>query len=442
MKKQINKLLLCMTVSAVLITSLLISILFYSIFCRQVAADLKNYANVLEHVFISDQEAVHSYDPNIDELRITLIDTDGSVLIDSAVSQNKLENHNDRPEIQKAKSHGEAFSIRESNTLGRSTFYYAMLLEDGKILRVAKEASSIWSVLAGAIPGIILLLLLIIFLCYLVANYLTKKLVQPISAMAGHMDTLEPYQVVPELRPFISTIQKQHQDILKSAMLRQEFTANVSHELKTPLTSISGYAELIASGLAQNTEDVQRFAEEIKKNSSRLLALINDIIQLSALDSQEQTIHFELVDLWEVVQNCIQSLQVSAAKHQVTLSCQGIHCSVMGNKEQIEEVVFNLCDNAIRYNREGGTVEITAFQTEEGAKLTVKDTGIGIPKEHQERIFERFYRVDKSRSKSTGGTGLGLAIVKHIVMKHDAEMSLESEEGKGTCIQIRFPKVP
>ena len=440
MKKQINQLLLCMTVSAVLVTSLLVSVLFYSIFCRQVVADLKNYAGVLKQVYFMDEEPVHTYDLEINDLRITLIDTEGNVLIDSSASPEQMGNHSDRPEIKEAKTQGEGSSIRQSDTMGQNTFYYAVLLKDGNVLRVAKDASSIWNVLAKSFPGIIILLLLIIFLCYLVANYLTKKLVQPISALAGHMDTLEPCQVVPELRPFISTIQQQHQDIVKSALVRQEFTANVSHELKTPLTSISGYAELIASGLAQNKEDVQRFAGEIQKSSSRLLVLINDIIQLSALDSQEQVVSFEQVDLLEIVKNCTESLQVSATKHKVTLICRGVHCSVMGNKEQLEEVVNNLCDNAIRYNREGGLVEITVTQTKDGARLTVKDTGIGIPREHQERIFERFYRVDKSRSKSTGGTGLGLAIVKHIVLQHNAEISLESEGGKGTCIQVSFPR--
>lgn len=441
MKKQINRLLLCMTVLAVLITSILISVLFYSIFCKQVVADLKNYAGVLEHAFLINEDAVREYDPNIDDLRVTVIDAEGKVIVDSTASVQEMGNHSDRPEIKEAMEQGEGTSIRESDTMRKSTFYYAVQLEDGRVLRVAKEASSIWSVLAGAVPGIVTLLLIIIFLCYLVANYLTKKLIQPISAMAGHMDTLEPCQVVPELRPFISTIQKQHQDIVKSALMRQEFTANVSHELKTPLTSISGYAELIASGLAQNEEDVRRFAEEIRKNSSRLLALINDIIQLSALDTQEHTVSFEQVDLLELAQNCTQSLQVNATKHNVTLICRGVHCRVMGNKEQLEEVINNLCDNAIRYNREGGLVEITAIQTKNGARLTVRDTGIGIPKEHQDRIFERFYRVDKSRSKSTGGTGLGLAIVKHIVMQHNAEIALESEVGQGTCIQVNFPEV-
>lgn len=430
-----------MTVMAVLITSILISVLFYSIFCKQVVADLKNYAGVLEHAFLNNADAVRAYDPNIDDLRVTVIDAEGKVIIDSTASALEMGNHSDRPEIKEAREQGEGTSIRESDTMRKSTFYYAVLLEDGRVLRVAKEASSIWSVLAGAVPGVVTLLLVIIFLCYLVANYLTKKLIQPISAMAGHMDTLEPCQVVPELRPFISTIQQQHQDIVKSALMRQEFTANVSHELKTPLTSISGYAELIASGLAQNEEDVRRFAEEIKKSSSRLLALINDIIQLSALDTQEHTVSFEQVDLLEVAQNCSESLQVNATKHNVTLICRGVHCRVMGNKEQLEEVINNLCDNAIRYNREGGLVEITTIQTKNGARLTVRDTGIGIPKEHQDRIFERFYRVDKSRSKSTGGTGLGLAIVKHIVMQHNAEISLESEVGQGTCIQVNFPEV-
>lgn len=238
---------------------------------------------------------------------------------------------------------------------------------------------------------------------------------------------------------FMQTIKKQHQDILKNARMRQEFTANVTHELKTPLTSISGYSELIANGMATD-DDVQRFAREIHHNSTRLLTLINDIIRLSELDVEEEETNFEQVDLYGIAEDCVSMCQFSADKHNVTLSAEGSQCFVEGDKGMLEEVVYNLCDNAIRYNKEGGTVRVMVQQEEGKVFLSVKDTGIGIPDKHQERIFERFYRVDKSRSKSTGGTGLGLAIVKHIVAKHGAEMELHSEEGRGTEIKIIFEK--
>lgn len=211
----------------------------------------------------------------------------------------------------------------------------------------------------------------------------------------------------------------------------------ISHELKTPLTSISGYAELIENGMASEA-DVQHFAGEIHKNAKRLLTLINDIIKLSELDAIENSIYFETVNLYTMAETCVNMLQINAEKHQVTIEFHGEPCTITANKDMIEELLYNLCDNAIRYNVPGGNVKVYVGEENGRPFFCVKDTGIGIPKEHRERIFERFYRVDKSRSKSTGGTGLGLAIVKHVVAKHDAKIELNSEVGKGTEIKILF----
>ena len=195
-------------------------------------------------------------------------------------------------------------------------------------------------------------------------------------------------------------------------------------------------------------EDMVRFAGEIHKNANRLLTLINDIIQLSELDTNAREVVYENVNLYELAQTCVEMLQMNAGKHGIELTMAGENggnkykenvCVVKANKQMIEEVLYNLCDNAIRYNNEGGYVKVSVYPDNSEVVLTVEDSGIGIPKEHQERIFERFYRVDKSRSKSTGGTGLGLAIVKHIVAQHDAVMELDSDLGKGTRIIIRFP---
>jgi hypothetical protein len=241
------------------------------------------------------------------------------------------------------------------------------------------------------------------------------------------------------MKPFVATIKQQHVDILKHSQMRQEFTANVSHELKTPLTAISGYAELIASGMTSG-EDTIHFATEIHKSAERLQYLINDIIKLSELDSDDTKIEFETLDLHEMALNCQAMMEIPAEKNEVTVEVQGEATSVRGNRNLIDELIYNLCSNAVRYNKKGGKVTIIT-RTEDGhPTLIVKDTGIGIPKEAQERVFERFYRVDKSRSKSTGGTGLGLAIVKHIVAQHEAQISLESEEGAGTEIKVTFLK--
>ncbi len=226
-------------------------------------------------------------------------------------------------------------------------------------------------------------------------------------------------------------------DMVENTKMRQEFTANVTHELKTPLTSISGYAELIETGMASEA-DITRFAQGIHTNANRLIILINDIIRLSELDSEEDEIITEELDLYEMASTCVEMLEPSAEKHHVTIALTGEHCHIKANKMMMEELLYNLCDNAIRYNNINGSVTVNVRKDKADTVLTVTDTGIGIPKEHQERIFERFYRVDKSRSKSTGGTGLGLAIVKHIIVKHHAKLEVESEVGRGTVMKVLF----
>lgn len=216
--------------------------------------------------------------------------------------------------------------------------------------------------------------------------------------------------------------------------LKREFTANVSHELKTPLTSISGYAEMIATGLA-DPADVPEFASRIQKESKRLLALISDIIRLSSLDEGSPAEENEEVDIAELADECRDVLLKSAEDHGVTLELSTEELIINGSRSLLSELIYNLMDNAIRYNREGGSVSVTV----KGRTLTVKDTGIGIAQEHIPHIFERFYRIDKSRSKRTGGTGLGLAIVKHIAEKYGASIGIESIEGKGTSISVTFP---
>lgn len=222
--------------------------------------------------------------------------------------------------------------------------------------------------------------------------------------------------------------------------MKQEFTANVSHELKTPLTSISGYAEMIESGIAKD-EDVKRFSAKIHKEAKRLVALIGDIIKLSRLEEQaSEKDRFTTIDMEEILAECRDSLEMNAQKHTVSIeiNSSSAPCKIKGEREMIYELVYNLCDNAIRYNKPDGKVFLGVEPVGEEIVLTVEDTGIGIPSEHISRVFERFYRVDKSRSKQTGGTGLGLAIVKHIAEQHDAKINIESEHQKGTKITVAF----
>lgn len=225
----------------------------------------------------------------------------------------------------------------------------------------------------------------------------------------------------------------------RAEQMRREFTANVSHELKTPLQTISGYAELLANGMVAD-KDKTAFSEKIYAEAQRMIRLIEDIIKLSNLDEGAVELTRETVDLYVTVENTVRSLLPAAKKANVTLSLNGENAEIYGIPQLLTAVVYNLCDNAIKYNKDGGTVFVSVKNNAENIVLSVRDTGIGIPKEQQERIFERFYRVDKSHSKEVGGTGLGLSIVKHAAKLHDAKITLESEVGKGTGITVIFPK--
>jgi len=444
MKKKINIRLIGTATVSIFITLVLVMWVFYDLFKTQILEDLESYTHILKESEViingSEEDVIETYDRHMDDLRITVIDAQGTVLIDTWAITSSMENHQTRPEVIEALETGEGADIRKSETMAKNTFYYAVLMENGNVLRVAKEASSFLSVFGTALPLILVITLVLIAASMVIAHLLTKSLVAPIEHIANHLDQPGETQAYPELVPFIDTINQQHEDIMKNARMRQEFTANVSHELKTPLTSISGYSELIENGMVEE-QHITRFAHEIHHNATRLLTLINDIIRLSELDATEFENTFEKLDLYGIAKSTVEMLQLNAGKHQVTLTLSGTEpCMVFANRQMLEEVLYNLCDNAIRYNNADGSVWVSVHADAGKPTLVVKDTGIGIPKKHQERIFERFYRVDKSRSKSTGGTGLGLAIVKHIVAQHNASLTLDSEIGKGTEITICFPK--
>ena len=400
-----------------------------------VSAKLLKDTHYFESVNINADKIDLSTD--INELRVTWIDEDGTVLYDNDASAELLSNHNDRPEIQEAFDKGSGEAIRKSDTMKKNTFYYAVLLDNGTVLRVATNAQSIWSVFMSAAPIIALIILLIIAICIFLSHMLTKQLLLPIEMMAENLEDSDYESPYKELDPLAEMLRSQHADILAAAKARQDFTANVSHELKTPLTAISGYAELLDGGMV-GEEQQKHFYQEIRKNADRLLALINDIIRLSDLDRKGHEPSFGVIDLYEVVKECMDELTVNAKQRNVNISLDGESCNVHGSKDMLKELVENLAQNAIRYNNTGGKVWISVTKRDGRSVLTVKDNGIGIPASEQQRIFERFYRVDKSRSKATGGTGLGLAIVKHIVEIHDAKIELDSAPGVGTTISVLF----
>lgn len=425
---------------AIVVTALSAMLVYYNILKEQVFGDLKAYAHVIELLNIDDLAAgieKDPYNPIDDDLRITLIGTDGEVLYESLLNKDEMDNHYKRPEIIEAREKGEGEAVRYSATSGTHTFYYAERLQNGNVLRIGRDSVSVNRIMVNTLVIVLVIALCILFVCMGISHYLTKKLVDPIEKLATNIMLVDENNVYEEIRPFVNTIKEQHVNIINNAQLRQEFTANVSHELKTPLTAISGYAELIGNGMT-GKEDTIRFSNEIHSNANRLLSLINDIIKLSELDEADHQMEMERIDLYKLAENCVQMMQVTAEKQGIRLTLQGESAMVMANKGLMDEVFYNLCSNAIRYNKPGGSVTVTVGTKDERSFLSVADTGIGIPKECQERVFERFYRVDKSRSKSTGGTGLGLAIVKHIVAQHNAALHLDSELGEGTTIEIVF----
>ena len=439
MKKMIFKYFACMITVAILATTLLLSWVNYEMFKGRVMDDLEAYGRMFAVEMNGEaetQSALHSLE---EDIRVTLVHADGTVYYDNFANPNAMDNHADRPEIRQALENRSGSDIRNSSTVDQSAFYYAVRLKNGDVMRLAQEASNIWSVYFRSMPLIVLLAAGMACVSLYLAHLLTARLVQPIERMTAHLNNVSGVARYPELEPFMDMIEQQHEEILRSANMRVDFTANVSHELKTPLTSISGYAELIESGMAQG-EQAKTFAAEIHKSANRLLTLINDIIRLSQMDAPMPDLKFEPVDLAQIAANTFEQLEMSARKADVTLQLDAKPAMVEADRQMMDELLYNLCDNAIRYNVHGGSVKLEVRPVRDKVIVCVQDTGIGISPENQEHVFERFYRVDKSRSKATGGTGLGLAIVKHIAVKHNAQIELESELGRGTKISVIFER--
>lgn len=554
MEGKINTHLFIMGLVTAILVSLITWLVFFNAFQNQVNADLKTYAQLIatSYDYITDDNNLKDFAKG--QIRITLIKADGNVIFDSEKKSD--ENHLERSEIKDALQDGEGYSSRYSETTRTNTYYYAMKLSNGNILRVAKDADALNSVFTSILPYMILIFIMLLIMSLAIGFFLTKKIINPITKLSESVDDIgtdiDADDIYPELSPFITEIIAQKReiryqlgkvereknkvaaiiqnmsegmillDLNKNILLmneatkrifnvgdvtlkhdsllyisrdkdvndcvdkaldgensslelmlngriyqmianpvasqgeqigvicliiditekkemesmRQEFTANVSHELKTPLTSISGYAEMIEAGIVKEG-DIKNFAGRIRKESARLLSLISDIILLSRLDNSQkaEAIRKETVNLLTIAQKCADDIAVQAERQGVVVRVSGEEYIMRGNITLLTELVQNLCDNAVRYNRDkDGKVDITVGN----GFIDVKDTGIGIPPEHRARIFERFYRVDKSRSKERGGTGLGLAIVKHICELYDAKIELKSSEGFGTEIKITF----
>lgn len=441
MKQKINLRLAIVAVIAVIATTVGVTFVYYNLFQTRVRNDLHTTAGLLADTGLlqssSDDVGNALAKLNSDNIRITWISSDGSVLYDNDTKVQGLPNHLDRPEIQQALSEGSGESVRKSDTLKMDTYNYALKLDDGTILRVSTQARSISNVFMTVAPLILIIIAAVLALCILLGHLLTIQLLRPINIMAENVDGAVDSSIYCELEPFAQRIRSQHEKILEAAIIRQDFTANVTHELKTPLTAISGYAELIENHMIDAKQE-SHIAQQIRQNANRLLSLINDIIKLSELDHQELPRKFEKVNLFSLADACCQELSINAQQQAVSLSCEGEETFISGDKELLKELLENLIQNAIRYNHRDGWVKVNVAQEKGHVILKVSDNGIGIPKDKQSRVFERFYRVDKGRSRETGGTGLGLAIVKHIAEIHNAEIVLDSDIGMGTAISVQF----
>lgn len=425
------------------------------------------------HSLEERHEVLEKYHREAPDTRLTLVNPGGTVVFDSDRDPARMENHNTRPEIvaareaarraakesartaagagasanataapaDKVSETGTADGValkRESTTLGRAMSYYAVALSDGYVVRVARPMDTLYATVFAGLPVFVGIAVVVFGMAMLLARRQAKTLTAPLSNIDLNNPLDSKYSTYPEFRPLLERLEEKNHDKELAVKTRREFSANVSHELKTPLTSISGYAEIIRNGLVL-PEDIPGFANRIQQESTRLLTLISDIMDLSRLDEGFLPDDATDVDIFEICKDVVSRLQPRAMEFFVALSLSGVHASTRGVPLLLNEMVFNLVENAVKYNHEGGFVKVSVGLVRGCTQLRVEDDGIGIPLEDQERIFERFYRVDKSHSKETGGTGLGLSIVKHTAMLHQAEITVDSEIGAGTRITVTFP---
>ncbi|EFD05710.1 sensor histidine kinase [Peptostreptococcus anaerobius] len=436
MKDRVQKVLM-FSLSLVLIISYLVMVVFvYRQDLRLMKYEVKQEAKYIqEAVNIAGSQYLESID-NVDKnTRITKIDKDGKVLYDSQ-GRKDLENHKTRKEVVEALKNGYGEDVRRSETIGKNMYYYALILNDKSVIRVSKTMYNMVAIAIDFLPFMLGIFLIMLLLSWMIARWQTRRIIGPIN----DIDLENPLENITyrELEPLLVAMDLNNKQKDMVSNMRKEFSANVSHELKTPLTSISGYAEIMKNGIVKE-KDITNFADRIHKEASRLIKLVNDIINISRLDEGYVDIEKEDVDLFEMSREISSRLAKQANDKGIKVALEGERVICHGIRQILDDMVYNLVENAIKYNKENGKVTIWVGSTLDGVKIRVTDTGIGIADEETDRIFERFYRVDKSHSKEIGGTGLGLSIVKHGAMVHGASLSVDSKLGEGSVFEIRFP---
>ena len=439
MKRKINSVIISLVVCVITLITIVSSISFSSIYEKNEIIELQNECSlVIKGYELDDISYLESTEDS--SLRVTLIDLEGNVIFDNQLDESEMENHASREEFKEAKENGYGISKRYSSSLLK-TFYYVAYKLDNNIIRVSKVADSTLYILFINLWPLYIVAIVLIICSILLGFLLSKKIVDPINNInLEHPLENNKYK---EIEPLLIRIEaqknelmKENEEVLNASKVRQEFTSNVSHELKTPLHVISGYAELIKEGIVKDS-DVKEFGEKIYSEASRMSKLVEDIMKISKLES-DKAVEKTQLNLKNIVVAIVDSLMIEADKKNVKFKLSLNDCSISGNYDSIYSLIFNLVDNAIKYNKANGKITIKLQEVSNNVILSVKDTGIGIPKEDLDRIFERFYRVDKSRSKDSGGTGLGLAIVKHSLIVNNATIKVESELKKGSTFTVTF----
>ena len=439
MKRKINSVIISLVVCVITLITIVSSISFSSIYEKNEIIELQNECSlVIKGYELEDISYLESIE--VSSLRVTLIDLEGNVIFDNQLDESEMENHSSREEFKEAKENGYGISKRYSSSLLK-TFYYVAYKLDNNIIRVSKVADSTLYILFINLWPLYIVSIVLIICSILLGLLLSKKIVDPINNInLEHPLENNKYK---EIEPLLIRIEaqknelmKENEEVLNASKVRQEFTSNVSHELKTPLHVISGYAELIKEGIVKDS-DVKEFGEKIYSEASRMSKLVEDIMKISKLES-DKAVEKTQLNLKNIVVAIVDSLMIEADKKNVKFKLSLNDCLINGNYDSIYSLIFNLVDNAIKYNKTNGKITIKLQEVSNNVILSVKDTGIGIPKEDLDRIFERFYRVDKSRSKDSGGTGLGLSIVKHSLIVNNATIKVESELKKGSTFTVTF----